>query len=98
MNFSFKLIKDGITPDIRQAEKQLAEVAPDAYKIFRSHTPIKTGNARRRTVLDNNQIISANYSYATRLEKGASNQAPDGMTKPTLAFVKRRLDKILKGR
>jgi hypothetical protein len=94
----FSLVRDGITPDIRQAQREISEVATDAYKIFRSHTPIKTGNARRKTVLENKTTILANYDYAVPLDKGASNQAPDGMTKPTEAFMKKRFDKILKGR
>lgn len=94
---SLKLVKDGITPDLNQAKKELVQVPEGAYKIFRSHTPIRSGNARRRTTL-NNSTIEANYAYATKLDQGASNQAPDGMTKPTVDWIKRRLDKILKGR
>ena len=94
----FSLVKDGITPDITRAQKELAEVAEGAYKIFRSHTPVRTGNARRRTTLDNKTTIVANYAYAQRLDQGASNQAPDGMTKPTEAYMKRTFDKIMKGR
>jgi hypothetical protein len=94
----FSLVKDGITPDITRAQKELAEVAEGAYKIFRSHTPIRSGNARRRTTLDNKTTIVANYAYAQRLDQGASNQAPDGMTKPTEAYMKRTFDKIMKGR
>lgn len=94
----FSLVRDGITPDIRQAQKDILEVAPEAYKIFRSHTPIRSGNARRRTTLDNKTTIRADYDYAMRLEQGYSNQAPDGMTKPTFDFIRRRLDSILKGR
>lgn len=92
------LVRDGITPDLAQAQRELGEVPEAAYKIFRSHTPIRTGNARRKTVLEDKTTISANYDYAVRLDKGASNQAPDGMTKPTEAFIKRRTDRILKGR
>lgn len=94
----FSLVKDGITPDIQQAQKDILEVAPEAFKIFRSHTPIRSGNARRRTTLDNKTTIRADYDYALRLDQGWSNQAPDGMTKPTFDFIRRRLDRILKGR
>lgn len=94
----FSIVKDGITPDISRAQREISEVAGEAYKIFRSHTPIRSGNARRKTVLDNKTTINANYPYAVRLDKGASNQAPDGMTKPTEAFMKRTFDKIMKGR
>jgi hypothetical protein len=92
------LVKDGITPDLNQAQRELRSVADGAYKIFRSHTPIRSGNARRKTVLENNTVIFANYPYATQLDGGASNQAPDGMTKPTEAYIKKTTDRILKGR
>jgi len=98
MKISITLARDGISPDVSQAQKELAEVPVDAYKIFRSHTPIRSGNARRRTTLDNKTTIRADYDYALRLEQGYSNQAPDGMTKPTFDFIGRRLDRILKGR
>jgi len=94
----FSIVRDGITPDVSRAQRELADVAAEAYKIFRSHTPIRSGNARRKTVLDNKTTINANYPYAVRLDQGASNQAPDGMTKPTEAFMKRTFDKIMKGR
>lgn len=93
----FQIVKDGITPDLMASQRQLDRVPLGAYRIFRSHTPIKSGNARRRTTLEGT-TISANYQYATRLDKGASNQAPDGMTKPTKAYLKKTLDKIFKGR
>lgn len=94
----FSLVKDGITPDITRAQREIGQVAGEAFKIFRSHTPIRSGNARRKTVLKNKITILANYDYAVRLDQGASNQAPDGMTKPTEAYMKRTFDKILKGR
>ena len=94
----FTLVKDNITPDLIQAQKEMQLVAPDAFKLFKSHTPIRSGNARSKTRLEDNTTIVANYPYAVRLDQGYSNQAPDGMTKPTEAFLKRRLDKILKGR
>ena len=91
------LVRDQITPDLNQVKRELQLVPQGAYKIFRSHTPIKTGRARRSTVL-RDTTIEANYDYATRLDQGWSNQAPDGMTKPTTAYLKRTLDRILKGR
>lgn len=93
----FQLVRDSITPDLAQATKELERVPQGAYKIFRSHTPIRSGNARRRTQLEGT-TIAANYGYATKLDQGASNQAPDGMTKPTKAYLKKTLDKIFKGR
>jgi len=91
------LVRDMITPDLNKLAKELDRVPEGAFKVFKSHTPIKTGNARRKTTLKQT-TIEANYDYATRLDQGASNQAPDGMTKPTTAYIKKTADKILKGR
>jgi len=91
------LVRDGITPDLTAAQRDLRRLPEGAYKIFRSHTPIRTGKARRNTTL-RDTVIDANYDYATRLDSGWSNQAPDGMTKPTNDYIRRTLDKIFVGR
>ena len=85
---------------------QLAQVA---YQEFIKNTPIKTGNAKRNTSLQGNQII-ANYNYANVLDKGrgyrdgqmrGSEQAPQGMTKPTIeavrTYFRQQSGMILKG-
>lgn len=63
-----------------------------AFEFFKRITPIATGNARRNTRLVNWKIV-ANYPYAFVLDKGkhmtnrgarGSNQAPNGMTQPTV--------------
>ena len=58
-----------------------------AYKEFVKNTPIRSGNARRKTKKIGNEI-NADYPYAQRLEEGYSNQAPQGMTEPTLKEVR----------
>ena len=97
MRITVTKTQDQITPDLTRALKEVEKVPEGAYKIFRSHTPIRSGNARAKTRLEGTEI-NANYAYATKLDKGWSNQAPDGMTKPTEAYNKRTLDKIFKGR
>ena len=97
MRITVTKTQDQITPDLNRALKEVEKVSEGAYKIFRSHTPIRSGNARSKTRLEGMEI-QANYAYATRLDKGWSNQAPDGMTKPTEAWLKRTLDKIFRGR
>jgi hypothetical protein len=97
MRITVTRTQDQITPDLNRALKEVEKVPEGAYKIFRSHTPIRSGNARSKTRLEGTEI-QANYAYATRLDNGWSNQAPDGMTKPTEAWLKRTLDKIFKGR
>ena len=78
------------------------KISKVAYNAFVKNTPIgdpnrwKTkykpknyvpGNARRKTVLRNNEI-QANYPYAQRLEDGYSSQAPIGMTDPTIEDIR----------
>jgi hypothetical protein len=65
-----------------------AKVSDVAYKAYVKNTPLKTGNARRKTVKSGNDI-DANYPYAQRLEEGYSKQAPKGMTEPTIEEVRR---------
>lgn len=95
MSLNFKItIDDKITPSSKAKQKQLSSVPKDAYTFFRAHTPVRTGNARAHTFLRKDTIIGA-YPYAQRLDDGYSRQAPDGMSKPTEAYIKSRLDQIL---
>lgn len=96
MSLNFKLtIDDKITPSTLAKQKQLAQIPDDTYTFFKAHTPIRSGRARRNTFLKNKNEIIGQYPYAQRLDEGYSRQAPDGMTKPTEAYFKRRLDAIL---
>lgn len=69
----------------------LAKVATDHFK---SITPIDKGNARRNTYQSGNQIM-ANYPYATKLDKGASKQAPRGMSVPTEEYLQQYIKQQL---
>jgi len=71
-------------------------VMQQAFAYFKGITPIDTGNARRNTRLINSNI-EAKYPYASVLDKGrhstssgmrGSNQAPEGMSKPTIRRFK----------
>jgi hypothetical protein len=78
----------------RQVENFLDELPRLVEEKFREYTPIDTGNARRSTDLQNNNEITANYNYANRLNTGWSKQAPNGMTEPTIAHVRRKLREL----
>lgn len=95
MDFKVSIGTNKISPSLKKKVKLLDAVPDQAYTFFKAHTPIKTGNARSRTFLKND-IITAAYPYAQRLDDGYSRQAPDGMSKPTEAFVKKTVDKIMK--
>ena len=92
---SLKVGVNKITPSLKNKAALLDKVPAQAYTFFRAHTPIKTGNARSRTVLKKDTIVAA-YPYAQRLDDGRSRQAPDGMSRPTEAFVQKTTDKIMK--
>lgn len=88
-------VTNRISTSIKRIQKELNELPKEAKKEFVKNTPIKSGNARRSTRL-NKDTIEANYPYAKRLDEGYSKQSPNGMTKPTEAFIKRRLQQIMR--
>jgi hypothetical protein len=65
-----------------------------AYPVFMSETPVRTGNARNSTKKTANSI-NANYPYAGRLDRGWSRQSPQGMTKPTIEYLRDYIRKAL---
>ena len=77
INFRLDQIKKDFDPTL---------IAKQAHTFFKSHTPVRSGNARSHTFQSGN-IIEADYPYAQRLDNGWSKQAPDGMSKPTIAYV-----------
>lgn len=87
-----RLIRNRITPSVGKIVARFDNLPKDAYKYWKSITPIKTGNARRRTRLQGRKI-KANYQYAIPLDNGHSKQAPRGMSKPTEQYIKNRISR-----
>ena len=87
-------VTDRTTQWIKDVERQIQQLPKEAYDYWKKITPIDTGNARRSTSLQGN-TIHANYQYAKRLDEGWSNQAKDGMIKPTEKFIEDKIKKIL---
>ena len=77
-------------------KEELEDLPEVAYEEFVKNTPKRSGNARRRTELRDTKIV-ANYEYSQALEDGKSRQAPDGMIKPTEEWIRREVDRRLKG-
>ena len=94
MNVSTKNV---LSSSLAKIQRQLDALPQEAYKEFVKETPIKSGNARRNTKLKGDEI-QANYPYAKRLDEGYSKQSPDGMVKPTEAFLRKRMKQILRGK
>lgn len=90
-----KVAKNKITPSLRKITAKFNELPQEAYKYWKAITPIRTGNARRRTRLQGTKI-KANYNYAVPLDDGYSRQAPQGMSKPTEKFIKQQLKKAIR--
>ena len=91
----FRVVKDDMTPSLRRISAALTKLPSEAYSFFKEETPIKTGNAKRRTRLQG-EVIKADYDYATELDSGKSRQAPEGMSKPTNEFVTKRVNDIMR--
>jgi len=94
---SVKLAYNKISKSLDGIVNKLENVPKEAFVEFVKDTPIRSGNARRKTKLNGNKII-AGYNYAKKLDEGFSKQAPDGMTKPTEDFIKKRVAQIMRGK
>ncbi len=90
-----KKVHDTITTSINRQLKDVKSIPKQAHTFWKSITPIRSGNARKRTKLNKN-IITARYSYATELDKGSSKQAKRGMSEPTSKFIAKLLKKIMR--
>ena len=99
-------IKDKLKGQLKSIKDKLKQLPKEAYDEFRKNTPVKTGYARKHTTLKKS-TIEAKYPYAEVLDKGrhmtkrgmrGSEQAPEGMSKPTEEFIKRRVRQILQGK
>jgi len=86
---------DKITSDLKRRQKLLDQVPDRAFDFWYKETPIRTGNARRRTHLRGN-TIEARYPYAQRLDEGYSRQSPEGMSRPTERFIQRLVRTIMR--
>lgn len=76
---------------LKDAENLADQLVSRGTEFFRDRTPVRTGNARRNTRRSGNSIV-ADYNYAEPLDQGSSNQAPRGMTEPTIDYIQQQLD------
>ena len=84
--------------DVKNLEKKIDSAVDtsteDTFAFFKNKTPVAGGNARRRTKYketSNKAVINADYPYADRLDNGYSKQAPQGMSKPSIKFLTKKL-------
>lgn len=90
--------KSRIKSRLEKVQKTLDSqvLAKEGFKKFSKVTPTDTGYAKRNTRLSRDTIV-ADYGYATVLDRGrhqtskgmrGSDQAPEGMTKPTIEHIR----------
>lgn len=91
---------DTITPSLDRIQRELDTLGAGAFKTWVANTPVRTGNARSKTRLSgagtDKARIDANYPYAVPLDRGRSRQAPQGMSRPTLAWLRQAVKRILR--
>jgi hypothetical protein len=92
-------ITNKISPVLKKQAEAIKKIPNEAYKVFVSETPVRSGNARRNTKQAKaGKEIQANYPYAKRLDEGYSKQSPEGMVKPTVDYVVNRFRQIMSGK
>ena len=96
MKITTRKIQSQISQDITRLKKRVSDFPEQSLTKFKELTPVDTGNARRHTDLKNNKTIVADYPYAQRLNQGWSKQAPQGMIKPFLKWLKQQSNLIFK--
>lgn len=101
-----KIDLNKLNAKLKKANSITATVMQPTYDYFKTITPVRTGQARASTQLNSakNQI-QANYPYAFVLDRGrylqngryyGSNQASQGMSKPTLEYLKKQIKAFLR--
>jgi len=78
---------------MKKVEEFAKELPAEMHKKFQEETPIRTGNAKRKTKQTGNKVVG-DYPYASRLNEGYSRQAPNGMTNPTVDYVRDQLRRL----
>ena len=90
MSVNMKVDTSEFTELVRLAKKDIEQVREDAFDFFHDLTPYRTGNAKNNT-FRSGKTIQASYPYAGRLDEGYSNQAPQGMSGPTIDHIENTL-------
>jgi hypothetical protein len=88
-------VANSITSSLQRIQKELDRLPDQAFDVFVDNTPVRSGNARRKTQLRGDEI-QAKYPYAKRLDEGYSKQSPKGMVEPTERFIQNRLGQIMR--
>lgn len=92
----------GIKVDSKVFDKRMKKLSglpsyllKDALILTKENTPVASGNARNKTIIQGDKIVS-NYGYAGKLNEGYSKQAPQGFTKPTIEQLNSDANKFIR--
>ena len=81
---------------VAKAEELPEDAMKQALPVTKKNTPIKGGNARRRTKLSSDGLtIRSDYPYAGKLDDEHSRQAPNGFTEPTIKALDKIVDRLV---
>lgn len=93
-----------ITIDDQDFQRMLKDVVPalltswgQAGEFYKKSTPVAPkngGNAQSKTSTKDN-VITADYGYAARLDEGWSKQRPQGMSTETVEVFESRVNQNL---
>lgn len=75
-----------------QQDLNQRQLLNEGYKVFKAVTPVRSGNAQRKTKVQGSDSIHADYAYASRLNQGWSKQAKDGMAQPTMDHIRKYIE------
>jgi hypothetical protein len=88
---------NSVIKQLKSNQNLAKDLIDSAGDFFIKQTPIRSGNARRNTdVQQSRKRIVADYPYSEALDTGWSRQAPDGMVKPTIDFIEKEVQKKIK--
>lgn len=97
-NISIRKTQSNISPNVDRLTNKLSIVPKKTYNFFVKQTPIDKGNARKSTDYKDTSVggrIEGNYPYVNRLNDGYSKQSPNGMTKPSIDYLRKTVKRIL---
>lgn len=92
-----KVNRSSFDKTMRDLSTLFTDLPMAAHKEFVKQTPKRTGNARANTKLEGTKIV-ADYQYAQRLDDGYSKKNPRGMTEPTEQWIRKEINRRLRGR
>lgn len=91
-----KIDRNSFDKSMRELGKLFDDLPQQAHKEFVKQTPKRSGYARSHTRLEKTTIV-ADYAYAGKLDEGASKQNPRGMTEPTEQWIRKEINRRLRG-